>query len=132
MPKRVVQFRKLRKQSIGDMREVISLEERSLTAPDFASAVASETYDKILDVWAKVETRSGIEMFNGVNTREEGVAIYTHQFTIRYRDDVTSQTRIRYKDNLYKIIDSENLEERSEYLLLRCRIDGDDSQEVNQ
>ena len=128
MPRRNIQFRKLRKSSVGDLRECISLEQRAIAAPSFDSASFTQDYEVIAEVWAKVETRSEQRTFDNVNIGE----IITHEFTIRHRDDVTSEIRIRYKDVLFRIIKIENLEERDDYILLKCKEDGGEEQEANQ
>lgn len=120
--------RKLRKVSIGDMRECISIEKRTMTAPVFGSASFTESYLPIDEVWSKVETSFNNRIFDGVALDE----LPSHKFTIRFRDDVTSETRIRYKDVLYRIVKTDNYEMRDEYLELYARIDGDDTKEANQ
>lgn len=110
------------------MRECISIEERTITAPAFGSASFSESYNQIDEVWAMVETSFNNRVFDGVALD----AIPSHKFTIRYRNDVTSETRIRYCDVLYRIVKTDNFEMRNEYLELYARIDGEDTKEANQ
>lgn len=128
MASRVIQDRKLRKVSIGDMRDRVSLERRSRQAPVFGSASATMGYSQIAEVWAKVETVYHGRVFDGVSIEN----IPSHKFTIRYRDDITTETRIRYNDILYKIVKFDNFEMRNEYLELYARIDGDDEKEASQ
>lgn len=128
MPNRTVKYRKLRKSTVGDMRTCITLEDRSITAPSFDSTSFTQDYNIIRDVWCKVETMSEQRTFDGINIDD----IATHEFTIRFRDDVTSETRIRYKNTLYRIKKIENLEERDEYLVIKCRKDGEDDKEAAQ
>lgn len=128
MASRNIQSRKLRKISVGDMRECISLETRNQKAPSFGSASFREVYSPIAEVWAKVETVYHGRIFDGVALED----IPSHKFTIRYRDDITTEKRIRYKDVLYRIIKSDNFEMRDEYLEVYARIDGDDDKEANQ
>lgn len=128
MAYRNIKSRKLRKISVGDMRECISIEERTITAPAFGSASFSESYNQIDEVWAMVETSFNNRVFDGVALD----AIPSHKFTIRYRNDVTSETRIRYCDVLYRIVKTDNFEMRNEYLELYARIDGEDTKEANQ
>jgi len=128
MASRNIQSRKLRKISVGDMRECISLEERTMTAPVFGSASFTERYVSIDEVWSKIETSFNNRIFDGVALDE----VPSHKFTIRWRDDVTSETRIRYSDVLYRIVKTDNYEMRDEYLELYALIDGDDDKEANQ
>ncbi len=128
MPSRQIQKRKLRKISVGDMRDCISLETRSLQAPSFANVGFSEGYTQIIETWAKVETEFNARIFDGVSIDETP----SHKFTIRYRDSVTNETRIRWKDVLYRIKSVDNYEGRDEYLELYAMIDGDDTKESAQ
>lgn len=128
MPKRQVNYRKLRKSSIGDMRTRISLENRSISAPNFDTVAFDENYTQIIETWAKVETEFNNRIFDGIAID----AIPSHKFTIRYRDDITSETRIRYSDVLYRIQKTDNLEMRNEYLILYASIDGDDTKAAAQ
>lgn len=128
MPKREVGYRKLRKNTIGDMRECISLEVRSIQPPSFDNFSASESYIQVAEPWAKVETEFNNRIFDEVALDAKP----SIKFTIRYRDNITTETRIRYKGILYKIVQSDNLEERDEYLVLYAAIEGADDKEVNQ
>ena len=128
MAYRDIKGRKLRKISVGDMRECISIEERKMTAPSFGSASFTENYVPTDEVWAKIETSFNNRIFDGVALDE----IPSHKFTIRHRDDVTSETRIRYDGVLYRIVKTDNYEMRNEYLELYALIDGDDTKEANQ
>ena len=128
MPSRQIQRRKLRKTSIGDMRERILLQERTVTAPVFGSSSFTEVYAGGISRWAKVETNFSGRLFDGVQLSE----IPSHKFTIRFSSAVTTETRIRYKNVLYRILRLDNLEMRDEYLILFAKIDGDDTKEANQ
>jgi len=134
MPSRVIERRKLRKQPIGDMRDRILLQRRTITAPGFNSVGFTQSYETIREVWAKVETNRGQRLFGGVELREntETRASATHAFSIRWRTDVTEQTRITFNDDLYRIIEVDDTEMRNEYLILFAKLEGDDDLEVNQ
>lgn len=128
MPRRNVNFRRLRKSSIGDLRDCISLENRAITAPNFNNVGFTENYTQIIETWAKVETGFENRVFDQVALEPRP----SHRFTIRFRDNITTETRIRYKDNLFRIIQIDNPEERDEYLILMARLEGDDQLEANQ
>lgn len=133
MSERKVRRRKLTKLSVGDMRERVSLKERSITPPDFNSASFTENYIQIAEVWAVVETKdfssSGQVLFAEVNDPD---ARPSHRISIRYRDDITSETRISWRDELYEILPVTNFEERNGYLMLDCKLMGSDTREANQ
>jgi len=128
MPKRDLSYRRLRKIYVGDMRERISLEERSILAPSYNSPAASEGYAQIVETWARVETEFNNRVFDEVALDAKP----SIKFTIRYRPNITTETRVRYNDILYKVAHSDNLEERNEYLILYAAIEGADDREVNQ
>lgn len=130
MSQRIVQRRKLRKVSVGDLRDCISLENRSIKAPSFSSVGFSEGYTQIIETWSKVETDFNARVFDGVSIDKKP----SHRFTIRFRDDgdITNETRIRWKNVLYRVLRTDNYEGRDEYLELYAMIDGDDTKESAQ
>ena len=90
MPKRQIQYRKLRKISIGDMRECITLENRSIEAPSFDSTSFTQDYRRIIETWAKIETEFKNRRFDDVEIEQKP----SHKFTIRYRCDVTTISKV--------------------------------------
>lgn len=128
MPRRQISYRKLRKVSVGDMRECISLENRAIQAPSFDSVGFSQKYAQIIETWAKVETQFNNRIFDEVALD----AVPSHKFTIRYRSDVTTETRIGYKGNIYEIVQADDYEMRNEYLELYAKIEGDEDREVSR
>ena len=129
MSTRNVQRRKLRKLAIGDMRECISLEVRSIRPGGFNKPQSfREVYTQIAEVFCQVDTTNGNVFFDEI----EMSARPTHVFSIRYRDDVTTETRIRYKGKIYEIQRVEDFEERQEYLKLWSRPEGSDTKEAAQ
>tara|TARA_R110000851_G_scaffold134450_1_gene269747 strand:+ start:781 stop:1167 length:387 start_codon:yes stop_codon:yes gene_type:complete len=128
MPVRQIQRRKLRKISVGDMRDCVSLEERGIKSPTFDSVGFSEGYTQTAKVFAKVETEFNARVFDGVSIDEKP----SHKFTIRFRDDVTNETRVRWKGVLYRLVRTDDYEGREEYLELYGMIDGDETKEAAQ
>ena len=128
MGKLVLKRRSFRKPQVGDMRNRIVIAERDIKSPAFQSASFSQTYTKICSVWSSVETTGGNPKFSGVNTK---IAI-THIFTIRYRDDITSESIIEFNNNYYKIIDPDDPSNRKQFLFLMCISKGDKTLEANQ
>ncbi len=119
--------RKKRHVCIGDMREKIDITIRSLQAPTDGSVDFSESLTSVESVFAMVETTSGVEIFDGTNLK--GVA--THFFYIRFRAGIDINNWITFKAQHYTIIDVQNLEERDEFLLLRCALRGDETKAIN-
>ena len=117
-----VRRRKSRSPQIGDMRERIILQRRSLRAPVFNKSDPTHNYENIDTVWAKVETTEGKQLFNGVDPEN----VTTHEFCIRYRSDVTTETRVEYDGERYKIESVEDLDKRKRFTLLRCNLLGNE------
>jgi len=68
-----------------------------------------------------VKTINGRVLFNGVDTDEA----LTHEITIRYDSTVTAETWVELGDSTrLDIIDTQDLEERNEYLVLLCNARG--------
>lgn len=139
MAKREVTQRRLKKYSIGDLRERIVLHKRTLTAPIFDTAEPSETYDDGTKAWASISipslSGSGKRLFDEVNLADRP----SHLFVIRFREflndletPITSETIIHWQGDAYKIVLVLNPEERNEYLELFARLMGDELKEANQ
>jgi len=127
MPKCQRVQRKNRAVCIGDMRDKIILQSRSITAPSANGSDMTESFVTTKTVWSLVETRQGIEIFDGTNL----IGVATHYFYIRYVSGLTAETWIQFKSKYYDILDVQNLEERNEFMLLRCSERGTTSKASN-
>ena len=89
-----------------------------MTEPVFGTTNFTEDFNGTGETWAKIVTTAGKTQFDGVGTDVS----FTHEITIRYDAAVSSETWIRYKDRRFDIINGgvEDLEERQEYLVLKC------------
>lgn len=112
-----------RKISVGDLRDRITVSDRAITEPGFGAVNFGEDFPDCREVWAKVRTVNGRSVFTGADT---DVAV-THEVTIRYDSEVTSESWFRLLDGTrLRIIDMEDPEERHEYLILQCTARGTD------
>lgn len=123
-----VQRRKSRVPQIGDMRTRISIYKRTITPPTFGSASHTEPHTLIGSVWSKLDTLRGDEVFAGVDSDDSP----SHMFTIRYRDDIESSNIITLNGMNYKILSTENADERNRFYFLPCELLGDSSDIANQ
>lgn len=131
--KRIVGER--RRVCIGDMNQKIKIQTRDLASPSADNVDYGESFTDAKTIWAMVQTTRGGEFFDGTELNNP----YTHFFYIRFIPNsvfsksgrLTSQEWIRWKNRTFKIVDVENLEERNEILLLRCRERGDEAKPVN-
>lgn len=103
--------------AIGDLNSKIKLLDRDIKSP-FEMGKSTEGYTSQLVgfVWAKVETLDGLIDINGV----ENPRVFTHEFTIRYRPNISQLKWIEYKNQRYDILRADNLDERDEFILLSC------------
>ena len=112
---------------IGAMDRKIDIQLRVQNAPTDNSYDAFEQFTTLRNVWAMLETTRGTEFFDGVNVNNA----YTHRFYIRFiprtvfgGERLSEQEWVRFNDEYYDIIDVENLDERNEFIILKCRIKG--------
>lgn len=128
MGTQIVNRRKARRPQVGDMKDRIDLQIRQLLPPAFGESEPTLGYTLPGTVWAQHDTTKGIQLFNGV---EIGDAI-TDTFQIRYRRDVTTETRISFDGRYYEIAAVENLDGRKQFLFLMCKELGDNTVVANR
>lgn len=126
MAKCVKLQRKRRKPCIGDLDTLITLQDRTITAPT-TSVDFSETFTENSIVWAIVNTVRGKTEFDDADVERS----ITHEFTVRFIAGVDSETWVLLEDERYDIIDTEDLEERHDWLILRCAKLGPTTKAVN-
>lgn len=110
--------RKHRKPCIGDMDTLITLENRVIEAPDFDTVDFDETFTAPNPpVWSLVQTVKGKTFFDSTGTEFD----VTHWIYIEFDSTVTAETWVKLDDGRrLDILDTEDLEERREFLLLQC------------
>lgn len=118
--------RKHRKPCIGDLDTRVTLQDRTI-APPTTSVDFSETFTENAIVWSTVNTVRGKTAFDGAEVERD----ITHEFTVRFLTGVDAETWVLHNDERYDIIDAEDLEERNEWLILRCAKLGTTTKAVN-
>lgn len=118
---------KKRRICAGDLTDQVVIQLRAIKAPQSGSVDFDENFTDTQTVWAAIETKSGLEQFDGVNL----VTRPSHFIYIRYIADVDIENWLTYKGKRYEILDVENLEERDEFYLLRCSALGDKNLQTN-
>ena len=111
---------------IGSLDRVIKVEFRSIESPD-SGVDFNEQFTPIQDVPAMIKTVSGVTGFDSTNVER----IITHHIYIRFRTDVTAETWVEFNNEKYDIVNTENIDERSEFFLLRCNKRGSNTKPVN-
>ncbi len=129
MPKCEIIRKKHRKSSIGDMVDRIIIHNRSITAPGQGGVDFSESFTPESTVWANINTVSGETLFDGTNTERD----VTHKIVVRWIPDLTSENWIELQSGeLLDILPTENLDMRSEFILLKCSNRGTKSNLANE
>jgi hypothetical protein len=126
--------RRLKKYSIGDLREYIAVYDRNSEAPDFDDIDVRENFVKVADEWAFVQSldvssggASGLNFFDDVNLDN----IPSHLMVIRFKN-YTSENFIQYQGQRYEIVKTVNPENKNMYLEMYVRQMGDENLPVNQ
>lgn len=120
--------KKKRQACIGDMRDEIVLQDRSITPPDFNAVDFTENFTPTDTVWAEINTVSGKTYFDDVNTEID----ITHEILIRFDPAVTAETWILFDGRRIDILTTEDLDERHEYMLLTCNDTGESAQAASE
>lgn len=116
MPKCIKIRRKHRQICIGDLDELITLQDRNITPPLSGVDATEDFTDANPNVWAMLETVTGQTMFDDTGTERD----VTHKFIVRFIEGITAETWITFNNERFDILDTNDLEERHEFILLRA------------
>lgn len=108
--------RKKRQVCVGDLNKEIVLQNRNIAEPLFGSPDFDENFTTIATVWAAVNTVSGKTYFDGVGTDIN----ITHEIFIRYDATVTAESWVQFGGRRIDILNTEDLDERGEFMKLVC------------
>lgn len=110
--------RKHRKVCLGDMDSVVKIQNRAIAAPAFGLVDFGEAFsDADPAAWALIETVSGEAVFDSTNTERS----VTHHLYINFDVTVTEESWVELDDGAkLDVVTVEDLEERHEFMLLRC------------
>ncbi|WP_042833204.1 phage head closure protein [Thermoanaerobacter sp. YS13] len=101
--------------NIGDMRHRIILQKKvDITDAD---GFTTQQWQDVATVWAAVENLSGREYWQAAAVQAEN----TVKFTIRYRQDLDTSMRIKFRDKYYNIIAIDNIKYRNEYIEIKTQ-----------
>lgn len=127
MPKCVRIKPKHRQYCIGDLRDEITLFNRSIQAPDQGGVDFEEDFEVNVIVLAAVETVDGETIFDESNQER----VVTHKIGIRFLPGITQETWVDIKTKRLDILTVENFEERDEWLVLKCTNRGTNTAQTN-
>ena len=112
--------KKRRKVCVGDMRDVVILQNRNITPPIFNTVDFDESFEPINatnnESLALVETTTGKTFFDGVNTDTP----ITHIIYIMYDSTVTAETWVEFEGRRIDILAVEDFDERHMFMKLTC------------
>jgi SPP1 family predicted phage head-tail adaptor len=118
-----------RKICIGDLKDRVQIQLRQIDPPPWGSTDFDLVFSSDKEAFAMIRTTQGKVFFDGVNTDIP----LTHEIIIRYDEEITAESWLQLMDGrLLDIINVEDLEERHEYLRLRCRERGPNEIEAAQ
>lgn len=111
----------------GDLDRKINIQSRTIDEPDDMSTDFGNTFTTTKSVWAALKTTKGRDVFFATNLDQA----VSHVFYTRYVAGMTANDWIQYKDENYDILETENLDERDEWMAHYCNVRGASSSELN-
>ena len=112
---------KRRQLCIGDLDRMIAIQSRSIKAPAGDLVDYDEEFVTTQEVWSMLQTTRGSQLFDSVEISNP----FTHLFYVVYIAGITFENWILYNGIKYEIRDVEDLDERNEFLCIRCIKKGD-------
>lgn len=100
----------------GDLDKRVTLQVSSESVDAGGWGEATETWRDVQKLWASIDTGGSREFYRA----SQVVATMTHLVTIRYRTDVTTKHRLKYKTRVLNIGGIENPGEHNVMLRLSC------------
>ena len=76
----------------------------------------TETWPDGSTVWASIEPLKSYERFQAMQM----AVPETHRITMRYTDEVTEASRIRYGDRIFWVKETNDPEERQRFLIIKA------------
>lgn len=109
---------------VGDLKRLIKIIDRKIEPADVSHTM---DFSDLVSIRARVDTRRGIEFFNGVNVENAP----THYFYVRFGVEVERNYTIEFRDNYYIVSDVENLNEENRFLKISAVKNGPKSNQAN-
>jgi SPP1 family predicted phage head-tail adaptor len=113
----------LNKVCIGDFNHRVKIQTTSITPNNAPDSISSVGFTTIIEVWAMIKTNTAREFIDGVNI-ENGL---NTDFYIRYNSIIPldKQLWIEYNNNLFKIINIDNIDKLDKIVKFRSVEKGD-------
>lgn len=121
--------KKKRRACVGDMRDRINLQIRSLTPPENGSVDFTEVFNPKTAIWSTINTVRGRSVFDGTETEVD----VTHEVLLRHVEGLTMEDWVLKEDSeRLRILTVENLDERDDWQLLQCTNRGTNANKANE
>lgn len=113
----------------SDFDKKIAIKTSQKTADNSPNGETVITFTTIVEVWAMIKTKSGVDFFDGVNIVKNN----NTDFYIRYNSaiDYTKQLFVDYNSNLYLINSIENIDKQDKIIRLRSTEKGSNTIQAN-
>ncbi|SHK48897.1 phage head closure protein [Paramaledivibacter caminithermalis] len=105
---------------IGELRDRVTIQENILTPDGYGGF--SEVWQDKYTVWANIKPLRGREYFEMKKVQSE----ITHKITIRFRNDINTSNRIKYKGQIFYIKSIIDIDNRHRFLEIMCIGSGED------
>lgn len=99
---------------IGKLRHRVTIQ-KLISTPDGGGG-STKTWIDDATVWAAIEPLRGGERYVAQQIQSE----LTHKITMRYREGIKPQMRIKYKDRIFEILSVIDIDERRIWLEMLC------------
>lgn len=115
---------------IGDFKERIKIQTTSIAPNNAPNGLSSVAFATVAEVWAMIKTNPSREFVDGVNI-DNGL---NTDFYIRFNSSIPldKQLWIEYKNNLYKITNTDNIDKMDNIVRLRSTEKGDKTINANK
>jgi SPP1 family predicted phage head-tail adaptor len=120
----------INKVCISDLKHKIKIQTSSIIPNNSPNSLSTVGFTTVSTVWAMIKTNTAREFVDGVNI-ENGL---NTDFYIRYNSTIPldKQLWIEYNNNLYKIINVDNIDKDDNIIRLRSIEKGDKSINANK
>lgn len=120
----------INKVCLSDFKDRIKIQTSSIIPNNAPNSLSSVGFTTIATVWAMVKTNTVRDFIDGVNVE---IGINT-DFYIRYNSSIPldKQLWIEFKNNLYKITNTDNIDKQDKIIRLRSVEKGDKTINANK
>lgn len=115
------------KYSASDLKHWVEIGTRDIQGVDSGTVFSMQFAYKPLQIPVKIRTVTGRTVFDGTGIER----VVTHEIVARYDETITSEMWMKYKNNAFKILTVENIDEEDEWLKMNMEQRGDADNVVN-